>query len=210
MPETICRPALSIDIHSQWRPRSNDWIDSVAALGLEGRLLLHELLHVWQVLSQGYQLAHATSEWLALQHFRESGTTFNLDDTARILSSGDIPAKALRELKSLQDNDHRPRMEGLSHHDVYEGLTRYWEIVAFGAHNIYPLITGEPLPADEMSRPASNVLRLGSRRTRKWDDQVPDGNSTGPGVDLVFRLVEDSYSYPYLLTREVIGQCQRL
>lgn len=85
--------------------------------GLGSRILIHETVHYWQQLSQGFLLLLAAEEWRRLDRFEREGTA-------------EAPGVFGRRFAE------RKPPYGLTARDLSESLAHFWELVAIGPHRV--------------------------------------------------------------------------
>jgi hypothetical protein len=103
MASGFSRTSLSISV---------DWGPEDLVGKIQERVYLHELLHFWQTLSQGYLARQALLEWQRLQRFEQTGEV-----------------KANSELDSHLRTFFEKHPEwGFSAWNLSEALTRFWDI----------------------------------------------------------------------------------
>lgn len=85
--------------------------------GLGSRVLIHETVHYWQQLSQGFALLLAAEEWRRLDRFEREGT---------------VEAPGVFGRRFVE----RKPPHGLTARDLSESLAHFWELVAIGPHRV--------------------------------------------------------------------------
>jgi len=120
MPHGVSRAGLAVSLDLPYQPYDNGVVLYPRQHGELGRTFFHELVHVWQVLSQAYMTRMAAAEWGLILHQLWAATfplrRFQLD-----------------WFETLVHNYHeRSTHLGLSPHDLTEGLARYWDVLVTG------------------------------------------------------------------------------
>jgi hypothetical protein len=118
----------------RWWPESRAFTDTSAYFPKRSRRLLHESLHYWQQLSQGYLFQLAEEDWADFL----AGENTNLP-----------PAEGPRR-KHFRESEGR---HGFSAWNVSESLTQFWEIFLTGRDITAPTsgAAGENTPAQRWS-----------------------------------------------------------
>lgn len=101
------------------------------------RTYVHEVLHFWQTLSQGFIANLAVEESLAIREFRETGAA----PTAQSM---------ITRFSSI------PKGTPFSPWELSESLCRYWDIHILGPVRLLKERAGEPVPDDDAIRPYSS------------------------------------------------------
>jgi hypothetical protein len=147
--------------------RGQDWEidrDVLWTPGLSGtrqaRMIVHEAIHYWQQLSQGFVVRLAQEQWDRLVEFETSGC-----------DSG--PGSLAEEF------DRRVPGVDLSARDLHEGLARFWDVMAFGPSQVLDLEWSKP---DRLANPDLVELYEEMRR----EAATPAG--TVSGVDFIWAM----------------------
>ena len=186
MTHGVARAGLGITLEYPWRQQPDDWISNPGSLGEMGRVLFHETLHVWQVLSQAFQTNLALLEYGYARRYMDAGRYLTLEEGQRLLGiEQTAQERAVEQELERLDMAHVDPL-GFSPHDLYESVARYWDITVVGADLVYRSITGEPLPASQMV----------------WNEEAQARGPTLSAINGVMKLAEDSYSLPYIIATD--------
>ena len=123
--DAFYRPSLTIELDSPHFPFDHGYLAGPGFYRIPSlRVYIHETIHFWQTLSQGYVANLAQEEWLALLEFEETG---------RSAKYGKLESAYTTREDTLN----------FSVADLVEGLARFWDIMILGPHRLEEWNTGK-------------------------------------------------------------------
>ena len=173
--------SLIIDTAAPWRQAHSSVLRQPSAWHPQlSRVVVHETVHYWQQLSQGFLARMAEEDWRRLQVFKDSGEI--------------QPAGPLRH-RYVEVNPHT----GFSAHDLVESLARFWDVHIMGPPD---LIEAELRETGRFTQPeVVDRFRDPKKRGLLWEEAEKSGYSD-LAYDLAMEMAAGSYAKPYLLLRE--------
>jgi len=118
------RPSLSIELDGDHFPFDDNYLYGPAAYDEPLlRVYVHEVLHFWQTLSQGFLAALALGEWQQLLEFERTGSAEPQEELQAALSLFYEPDPVL----------------GFSTWNLYEALCRFWDVHILGPRKLFPV-----------------------------------------------------------------------
>jgi hypothetical protein len=110
----FCHVSMLIDLdHEPWPAGPRAYTDTAVYLPRRSRVLVHESIHYWQQLSQGYLLALAEEDWNLMLEWERSGGR---------------PARG-----PVRTHYYTPEGRyGFSAYDLCECFARFWEVLLGG------------------------------------------------------------------------------
>lgn len=148
----------------------------------QSRILLHETVHYWQQLGQGYLLLRVDEDWRRLCEFRDSG---------KVQPPGTMKAHFSRV---PEDVSFSPR-------DLHESLARFWDMHVLGPDKVLELEI-------ESGRRAIDPQLIDRFRAAQVAGKIRHpvhGGYSDLAYDLAMEAAAGNYGAPYLLLRHQIS-----
>jgi hypothetical protein len=165
--------SLLIDLNCEkWWPQPAAFTDTATYFPRRSRRLLHESLHYWQQLSQGYLFLLAEEDWA---------------DFIERQKTGKIPVEGPRRKHFKQGDGHH----GFSAWNISESLTQFWEVFIVGPESAS--VAGAGISAKERTR------RWNS--DDEFDEAMLASRDYSEPFRLARRLLDSSFSlviFPFL------------
>ncbi|MGR0220088.1 hypothetical protein [Agromyces sp. ZXT2-6] len=181
MHATLSRVSLVTEIDAPHRPPDRRYVEDPAHFDVElSRVLMHEATHYWQQLSSPALLILAGDDWQSLLRFRSTGSA---DGTTTLRPQFTTPHPAF----------------GFSILDLVECLSRYWDILNTGPHD---LVEAELAEGGQLS--PELAAELEDARVNGLFRSDDDGFSFAT-VSLAMRIIGGSYARPYRDLEQRLG-----
>ncbi|UCG70589.1 MAG: hypothetical protein JSV09_06110 [Thermoplasmata archaeon] len=176
MGNELYRPSLVITLNESYVPFNENYVYGPSEFRKPFlRIYIHELLHFWQYLSQGYLTKLALNEWKNLLNYEKSGDPTPPNDLIE------------QNEEFLKVND----ITGFSIKELHEALCRFWDIHILGPVNM--LEHHENLPWYQ-NKFDGNLIKRDIERMRRIVGGVEQYSSES--FDMLMQ-VEDQYAGPY-------------
>lgn len=151
------------------------------------RHFVHEVIHLWQLLGQGFLANKAFEQWMNLLDFEQRG---RLPEKPHLLLTERLTRqKEIFDPKVLRSPNNQNRF---SPNDLREALARYWDIHILS-----------PMRLKEWEDPGSYRKKFSTERVLDPSVDVPYTRSSN--FDEYYESSKDSYTPPYILTKQTFN-----
>lgn len=144
----------------------------------ESRIVLHETIHYWQHLGQGYLMLRVQEDWKRLLEFEKTGKPSKAgEQKLRFLRKGVVP--------------------NFSALDLHECLARFWDVHVIGPVNLMEL----ELKDDRRRLDESVIKEYVRLKSAGKLVRASDGAYSSESYDLAMYSAAGNYAVPYRLIR---------